>query len=544
MNLDRRIYRDNSATTLQYQVLIAIAFITVNFLVLATTAYYLMTYLDKPFPGVLLSLSAVFSCVYSIYKLYSETKRQSSHVSEIQEAKSSSQLLQKKLEKLHEAHTHANVKREEAQTANKMKSDFLANMSHEIRTPMNAIIGFSDILADEDLTAPQKEYLEVIRTSGGNLLNLINDILDFSKIESGKLSTEIVECSVMQLLSGIESIMQPSAAKKGLDFKVLQCGSLPAIINTDPFRIRQCLINLVNNAIKFTEKGHVYLNISVEFICNIPFIKFDVEDTGIGIASEKQDEIFNSFTQADNSTTRNFGGTGLGLTITKQLAEILDGNLILESKPNAGSVFSLIIPANIDVKTQPQIDKYEVACKVTEGKIEKHPEMVFEGKVLVAEDCKTNKYLAKLLLEKLGFEVMTAETGNETVEMALNNNFDLIFMDIQMPKMNGYEATEILKDNGVNTPIIALTANALKGDSEKCIQAGCDDYIPKPVDRKELVSIIDKFIDRKTLLVDDVISLKSQVDELNELFDKTNTSESTEGDEQNIFNVEDEEACK
>lgn len=509
---------------------VSAAVITVNLLVLSPTVFYLTKYLHKPLFALTVALTVTSSLVYLLYRLGKECKTRSGQSCQI--------------DKLQKAHTHANLKTEKARNANKKKSEFLANMSHEIRTPMNAIIGFSDILADEDLTETQKEYVNIIRTSGGNLLNLINDILDFSKIECGKLTTEIIDCSVSQLLTGIESIMLPSALEKNLDFKVLQCGELPSVIRTDPFRTRQCLINLTNNAIKFTQDGHVYINVSIKKVDGVDCIVFDVEDTGIGIEVDRQEEIFNSFSQAESSTSRKYGGTGLGLTITKQLAELLGGKLLLKSKPQAGSVFTLILPVNMDIQLQPHIDKYEIACEVTAEKYEDDPKNIFAGKALVAEDCRTNMYLAKLLLERLGFEVDVAETGAQAVEKASNADFDLILMDIEMPEMDGYEATRKLRKNGLTSPIIALTAKVLKGDSEKCIQAGCDDYISKPVDRNTLVEVIGKYIDRQPLTADGVINGKSQFDGLSEQCEHAAITDDSETHAQNTFDHNDDEACK
>ena len=222
--------------------------------------------------------------------------------------------------------------------ADRAKSEFLANMSHEIRTPMNATIGFSDVLADEKLTDEQTDYVDTIRDSGKHLLELINDILDFSKIEAGKLDVKMTEHSLENLLARIESMMNPAAVEKNLEFEIKQDRDLPPIIRTDPDRLKQCLINLVTNAIKFTKHGHVHMKLSLEEHNNQPHIRFDVEDTGIGIAADKQEEVFKSFTQADGSTTRKYGGTGLGLTITKQLTELLGGRLTVSSEKDRGSV--------------------------------------------------------------------------------------------------------------------------------------------------------------------------------------------------------------
>ncbi len=246
--------------------------------------------------------------------------------------------------------------KKEAEAANIAKSQFLANMSHEIRTPMNSIIGFNELLTDENLSDEQQMYIDVVNDSSHNLLRLIDDILDFSKIEAGQLDTEIVEFSLAKLLHSIGALMEPKVVEKGLKFEVIISGSLPAQIRSDPSRLRQCLLNLVNNAIKFTEKGHVYLNVSLEYGSeNEPFIRFDVEDTGIGVAPEKHELIFESFTQADGDTTRKYGGTGLGLTITKQLTELMGGTLTLTSEIGQGSVFSIVIPAGVEITTHPYV---------------------------------------------------------------------------------------------------------------------------------------------------------------------------------------------
>lgn len=501
-------------------IITAIAFITLAFI---TVRYCIKNNLQNLFAAVSITIAITLSASYWLNKLNTLRDELKNESKNVEQFKAANRKLQIEITDRKHAEDYAKMMTKKAEAANDAKSQFLANMSHEIRTPMNAIIGFSDILREENITEKQKEYVDVIRNSGGNLLNLINDILDFSKIESGKLDTETIECSLGQLLSGIESIMLPLANKKGLEFKVLQCGSLPAIIKTDPFRTRQCLINLINNAIKFTSQGHIYINVSIRFCNEKPYIDFSVEDTGIGIDPQQQKAIFKSFTQADFTTTRKYGGTGLGLTITKQLAKILGGDLSLKSKPQVGSIFTLSIPANIDIDSLPHLDKYQEACiKNAAGNeyddIEKEDKPVkLRGSILVAEDSEPNQQLTRIFLEKMELDVTIAQNGKEAVDMALKDQFDLILMDIQMPEMNGYEATGILRDSGLTIPIIALTANALKGDSEKCIRAGCNDYIAKPVDKDKLRKTIEKYLNQSIDAGNDVSSIKSQIDELSDI---------------------------
>ncbi len=388
-------------------------------------------------------------------------------------------------EYLHEA-------KQQAVTANHAKSEFLANMSHEIRTPMNGIIGFSDILADEKLTDDQMDYVKTIRSSGKNLLTIINDILDFSKIESGNLDTETIECSLGELLSSISSMSQPAAMTKGLDFEVSHKTTLPANICTDPTRVNQCLTNLASNAIKFTEKGYVHVIVSLENDEDNPMIRFDVEDTGIGIPEDKLESIFKSFSQADGSTTRKYGGTGLGLTITKQLAKIMGGSISVKSESGKGSVFSLTIPAGIDIKSQPLLG--EVRMKEYTQKSSETTNTKYIGNIMVAEDCSANQKLMQLLFNKMGLQVTIVENGKQAVDAITTESYDIIFMDMQMPVLNGYEATNALREQGVTTPIIALTANAMKEDEQACLDAGCDGYLTKPINRNKLSKMMSKYL--------------------------------------------------
>ena len=386
--------------------------------------------------------------------------------------------------------------KEQAEAANVAKSEFLANMSHEIRTPMNVIIGFSDILAQEDISAEQREYLKTICSAGENLLSIINDILDFTKIEAGKLKVELVECSPDQILTYIDSMMRPLAIEKGLGFETIQVGPVPNMIRTDPLRLRQCLINIISNAVKFTEEGYVRIKVSSENISQKCFIKIAVEDTGIGIPEDKHKIIFESFTQADGSTTRKYGGTGLGLTITHKLVQLLGGEIVVTSEPDKGSVFTLLVPAGLspdEAAAQPDLCLQEKK-RVVKHAVENTSTAKFAGKLLVVEDNPSNQMLVEIILKKMGFDVVIADNGAQAVEKATSQSFDIILMDMQMPVMNGYQATEILRQKGIGTPIIAFTAHALKGDAEKCLAAGCDDYLPKPVTKENLQKMLLKYL--------------------------------------------------
>ena len=379
--------------------------------------------------------------------------------------------------------------KERAEAANIAKSQFLANMSHEIRTPMSVITGFANLLAMEELTDEQKTQAMLIQKAGKSLLRIIDDVLDFSRIEAGKLEIRTKEFPLKKLLHRVESMMQPLAAKKKLDFEVSFSKRLPAMIDTDEDRLMQCLVNLIGNAVKFTHEGNVHLKVSLEKRGNRSFVRFDVKDTGMGIAPDKHESIFFSFTQVDGSHTRKHGGTGLGLTITKELAGLLGGDLSFTSEVGAGSVFSLVIPAGLDRKssTLPGGDE-----RPEESVSQSQPidNVTFSGRVLVAEDEEGSQILAEKILKRFGLEVVIAENGKEAIEKALRESYDLILMDIQMPVLDGYEAVRKLRREGITTPIIALTAYAMPGDKEKCLAAGCDAYISKPFELKELRKVL------------------------------------------------------
>ena len=381
--------------------------------------------------------------------------------------------------------------KEFAEAATKAKSQFLANMSHEIRTPINVITGISDILATEKLAQAHLDDVELVRDAARSLLAVINDILDYSKIEAGKLKIVLADYALQKMLDEIETLMRPLAVRKNLQFEVIRTGKLPAIIHIDHDRIHQCLVNLVNNAVKFTEQGHVHLKVCVEDRGPRRFIRFDVEDTGIGIAPQEQEHIFDSFMQVEQGSTRQYGGTGLGLAITRQLAELLGGELSFISQAGQGSTFSLLIPIGIAIESRPEVYNGKAAGPNLPAD---ENGRAFTGRVLVAEDYEGCGVLMRRILERLGLDVTLAKDGKEAVEKASGGSFDLIFMDVRMPFLNGFEATEALHRKGINTPIIALTAHAMQGDRELCLQAGCDDYLSKPVEREKLLEILGKYV--------------------------------------------------
>jgi signal transduction histidine kinase/CheY-like chemotaxis protein len=404
--------------------------------------------------------------------------------------------LQHKISECQQAEERANILAHEAISANRAKSEFLANMSHELRTPMNAIMGFGQLLADDMQNEEHRAYANMITQNSSHLLTQINDLLDYSNIEAGKLDIDIQDCHIGQMLADIESVMRPVATRKNITFEVLQCDLIPETIKTDPLRLRQCLINLIDNAIKFTETGYVYMNVMVWHCDSDLWLRFDVEDTGIGISEEKLPMIFDSFTQIDGTMARKYGGSGLGLAITKRLVQLMDGRVSVVSKLDRGSVFSLEIPTGVQwsnkkVRTW---NKYFLIDEINDiHEIEKGTTMN-NGKVLVVEDNPSNQKLIAILLQKMGFEVLLADDGQEAIEQCGLQTFDIILMDMQMPNLNGYDATRQLRSQGVKTPIIAVTANAMTGDEQKCIEVGCDGYLSKPIDRNKLNKLIEEHL--------------------------------------------------
>lgn len=387
----------------------------------------------------------------------------------------------------------------DAEAASRAKSEFLANMSHEIRTPMTAVLGFSDILMGKATDKEQLESISIIKRNGEYLIGVINDILDLSKIEAGKLEIEPLDVSIHQLVEEVASLMRVRADAKGLQLRIEFNGPIPQTIQTDPTRLRQILVNLVGNAIKFTEVGEVRLSSRiVDANSNEPQLRFDVIDSGIGIAQDKITNLFQPFSQADTSTTRNFGGTGLGLAISQRLARKLGGDVAVTSCPGKGSTFALTVSTgNLD-----WVNFVEGPCLVRPEPDTTDPkplsEIRIDARVLLAEDGIDNQRLISFVLKKAGAKVVVAENGEVAYKLALaeqaqGNAFDVILMDMQMPVMDGYQATRSLRDSGYTRPIIALTAHAMNDDRAKCINAGCDDYSTKPIDRKALLALIAKY---------------------------------------------------
>ena len=365
------------------------------------------------------------------------------------------------------------------------KERFMANMSHEIRTPMNAIIGFTNLIDKSSLSDEQGQYLEFIKTSGENLLVLINDILDYSKIEAGMMQIETVPFKPVELLHSLEIMFSEKAREKKLEFITKTDSDLPPIVLGDPTRLTQIFINLIGNALKFTQQGSVEVHINLVAIeGNVARISFSVKDTGIGIPADKQKEVFERFMQASSETTRNYGGTGLGLSIVKRLVELQHGELSINSVFGEGTEFKVILPYQIS-EDKPLGSSTEKVAIVEIKKFER------ELKVLLAEDNVMNQILAKKVLTRFGCVVDIAENGGIALEMARNKKYDLVLMDIQMPIMDGYSAAKAIREElKLDLPIIAMTAHIMAGEREKCIGFGMSDYISKPFKVETLYSLI------------------------------------------------------
>ena len=383
-----------------------------------------------------------------------------------------------------------------ALAASQSKSEFLANMSHEIRTPMAAILGYADVLLGHLRDPDNRNCVLIMKRNGEHLLELINDILDLSRIEAGKLDVEPEPCPLPQLVADIQSLMQVRAGEKKVKFEVEFEGQVPHQIQTDATRLRQVLINLIGNAIKFTDEGEVILKVKFVDEADPPMVEFAIVDTGIGISPEQQERLFKPFSQGDSSVTRQYGGSGLGLAISQRLVQMLGGTMELESEPGEGSTFYVRLP----VKSIHEIELVKPDLVIHSGEPE---ELLAETRkldcrVLVVDDRRDVRHISQHFLEKAGAKVATAEDGQKGIDAAIaardaGQPFDLIVMDMQMPNVDGLQAVAQLRSANIEWPIIALTADAMKGDRDRCLNGGCDDYLSKPIDHAKLVNMVAKY---------------------------------------------------